>query len=177
MMDDRTGMPRGDSIEDLLVEQMHADLARQRWWQTLWGRISIAAGTVTLASTSLAAVILLEPRPVTETGVVHCLEANSRDADGSLSGAAVSIATPNGVIPLDDAIAVCRQMWESGRFNSLDPRDPSPTPASVPEQFTVCVTPDGAAAVAPGRAECSALKLNPYAPDTPKPLPRSTDEQ
>lgn len=168
-MGDRNGLPHGDSIEDLLVAQMHADLTRQRWWQTLQGRISIAAGAVTLASVSLAAVILLESRPVTETAVVHCLETNSRDADGSLSGAAVSIATPSGVIPIDDAIAVCRQMWESGRFNSPDPRDPSPTPGSVPEQFTVCVTPDGAAAVVPGRAECSALKLNPYAPDTPTP--------
>ncbi|APZ33062.1 hypothetical protein BOH66_01175 [Microbacterium aurum] len=65
-------------------------------------------------------------------------------------------------MPIDDAVETCRQMWASGRFESDDPLNPSPTPGAVPEAFTTCVTDDGIAAIVPGRVECSVLKLHPW---------------
>lgn len=164
MTDERDRMPHSRAIEAVLIARMRADLAKPKWWRTLHGRLAITIGSLAVVSTAVAAVILLDSRPVTDTGVVHCLESATRNQDGSLSGAAVSVAAPGGVVQIDDAIAICEQMWAAGSFNSEDPLDPDPTSGTVPDSFTTCVTPDGAAAVAPGRIECSVLKLHPYDP-------------
>lgn len=163
MIPDDNRMPRGAAIEEMLVAKMRADLTRPRWWQTITGRIAIGGGALLLmGTTAVAGVILLDSRHVDDTSVVHCLDRGSRNLDGSLPGAAMSVASPNGVVPLDDAVAACRMMWESGALESSDPLDPNPTPGVAPSQFTVCVTDTGAAAVVPGRIECSVLKLHPY---------------
>lgn len=160
-MSDPDRMPHGADIEELLVEHMHRDMARPQWWRTFKGRVAIAGAGLLVVSSAVAGVVLIESRQVSETVVVHCLETASRNLDGTLSGSAVSIAAPNGVIPIGDAEAVCRQMWESGAITSTDPLDPAPAPGEAPEAFTNCVTTDGAAAVVPGRIECSALGLHP----------------
>lgn len=162
MTDKSKRMPHGSEIEDLLIGQMQRDLARPKWWRTLRGRIVITVGALSIVSTAVAAVTLLESRPVTDTAIVHCLESASRNADGSLSGAAVSVAAPAGVVPITDAVSVCKQMWAAGGFDADDPLNPTPTHGAVPDDFTTCVTPDGSAAVVPGRIECSVLKLHPY---------------
>lgn len=156
------GMPHRKEVQDLLVEQMRRDLSRPVWWKTLWGRLTIASTVLVVAGAGVAAVVLLEERPVDDTSIVQCLEGPYRNSDGTLSGAAVSIATPDGVVPIEDAEAVCIQMWESGAFTETDPLSATPQPAVAPAEFTTCVTDNGEAAVVPGRIECSTLRLHPY---------------
>lgn len=162
MTDPSEAMPHHREVQDLLIEQMRRDLSRRPWWKTLAGRLSIAAGVLVVAGAGVAAVILLEERPVDDTSIVQCLEGPYRNADGTLSGAAVSIATPDGVVPIEDAEAVCIQMWESGAFAETDPLSATPAPAVAPSEFTTCVTDNGEAAVVPGKIECSTLRLHPY---------------
>lgn len=161
------GMPHRQQVQDLLIEQMRRDLSRPKWWKTVWGRIGIAGGVLAVAGAGVAAVVLLEERPVNETSVVQCLEGPHRNSDGTLSGAAVGIATPDGVVAIEDAEAVCAEMWESGAFGESDPLSASPSPGVAPSEFTVCVTDGGEAAVVPGRIECSVLQLHPYQPNVP----------
>lgn len=159
-MSDR--MPHHREVQDLLIEQMRRDLARPKWWKTIWGRIAIAGGVLTIAGAGVAAVVLLEERPVSETSVVHCLDGPYRNSDGTLPGAAASVATPDGVIPITDAEALCVEMWEGGAFEDHDPLDATPSPAVAPKEFTTCVTDEGEAAVVPGIIECSVLRLHPF---------------
>lgn len=159
-------MPNASTIEDLLVEQMRRDLTKPKWWQTIVGRIAISGGVLALgAMTAIAAVVLLDERAVSEATIVHCLDRDSRNLDGTLPGSAVSLATPDGVVPLGDAISACKAMWASGALSSNDPLEPTPAPGTVPSTFTLCVTDEGAAAVVPGRVECSVLDLHPYSPN------------
>ncbi|MFJ2543037.1 hypothetical protein [Microbacterium sp. NPDC087589] len=162
MTEPSEGMPHRSQVQDLLIEQMRRDLSRPVWWKTLWGRLSIAGSVLVIAGAGVAGVVLLEERPVDDTSIVHCLEGPYRNPDGTLSGAAVSIATPDGVVPIEDAEAVCTQMWESGAFEETDPLSATPGTAVAPSEFTTCVTDTGEAAVVPGRMECSTLRLHPY---------------
>ncbi|MBA8817556.1 hypothetical protein FHX48_002661 [Microbacterium halimionae] len=159
-MNDNERMPRAHAIEDLLVERMHSDLTRPRWWRTWWGKLSAAGTVFVLAGVSIAAFQVLQPAPVTDTEVVDCLADPPLNADGSLSGTSVSVLTEDGRINVDDAVATCRTVWEAG-FPADDPLDPSPTPGDIPTSFTVCVTNDGHPAVAPGDIDCVALSLHP----------------
>lgn len=156
-------MPRSSDIENLLVERMRADMARPGWWKTTWGRLTIAGGALAVAGASIAAVSFLQPEPVTDTVIVYCLERAQLNPDGSLPGAAVSLAAPDGVLPLTDVESVCEQMWASGSFDA-DALDASPAPGRVPETFTTCVTDGGAAAVLPDAASCSSVGMAPYRP-------------
>lgn len=160
------GMPHRAEVQDLLVEQMRRDLSRPKWWKTIWGRLAIAGGVLTLAGTGIAAV-MLEERPVSEAGLVWCLEGPYRNPDGSLSGAGASVATPDGVLSIDDAEAMCDLMWESGAMEETDPLAATSPPGVAPSEYTTCVTEYGEAAVVPGRIECSVLKLHPYQPNEP----------
>lgn len=159
-MSDR--MPHHREVQDLLIEQMRRDLSRPKWWKTIWGRVAIAAGILSVAGAGVAAVVLLDERPVSETGVVYCLEGPYRNADGSLSGAAASIATPDGVVAIEDAEALCTQMWEGGAFVDNDELSATPSPGTAPSEYTTCVTDEGEAAVVPGTIECSVLRLHPF---------------
>jgi hypothetical protein len=163
--DDR--MPNGPAIEDFLVERMRDDLTRPKWWNTLKGRLAIVGVSALVVSTGAAGVPLLQPRAVDDTTIVQCLETASRNLDGTLSGAAAAVATPEGVLEITDALAMCEQMWASGAFSSDDPLDPAPAPGIVPDAFTMCVTDEGSAAVVPGRIECSALALFPVSGEHP----------
>lgn len=156
-------MPYHREVQDLLIEQMRRDLSRPRWWMTVWGRFAVAGSIVAVVGAGVAAVVLLEEKSVSETSVVHCLEGPYRNSDGTLSGAAASIATPDGVVAITDAEALCVQMWEGGAFEDRDPLSATPTPASAPTQFTTCVNDEGEAAVVPGVIECSVLRLHPFA--------------
>lgn len=155
-------MPHHREVQDLLIEQMRRDLSRPRWWKTLWGRLAISGGVLTLAGAGVAAVVLLDERPVSETSVVHCLEGPYRNSDGTLSGAAASVATPDGVVAIEDAEALCIQMWEGGAFEDQDPMSATATPGVAPAEFTTCVNDEGEAAVVPGNIECSVLRLHPF---------------
>lgn len=162
MTDEHEGMPHRRAVQDLLVEQMRRDLARPVWWKTLWGRFSIAGGVLVVAGAGVAGVVLLDQRPVSDTSIVYCLEGPYRNSDGTLSGAAASVATPDGVVAIDDAEAMCVQMWEAGAFADNDPLSATTAPGVAPSEFTTCVTDQGEAAVVPGRIECSTLRLHPF---------------
>jgi hypothetical protein len=164
MSPDFDGMPHRAEVQDLLIEQMRRDLTRPKWWKTIWGRLAIAGGVLTLAGSGIAAVILLEERPVSETAIVWCLKGAYLNPDGSLPGSGSSFATPDGVIQITDAEAMCDIVWESGQMESTDPLDPSPAPGVAPSEYTTCVTEYGEPALVPGRIECSVLKLHPYQP-------------
>ncbi|WP_144876925.1 hypothetical protein [Microbacterium sp. 1.5R] len=162
MTDQSGGMPHRREVQDLLVEQMRRDLSRPSWWQSIWGRLAIAGSVLVVAGAGVAGVVLLEQQPVSDTSIVYCLEGPYRNPDGSLSGAAASIATPDGVVSIDDAEAMCVRMWESGAFAEDDPLSVSSPPGTAPAEFTTCVTDEGEAAVVPGRIECSTLRLHPF---------------
>lgn len=167
MSDDEGRIPHAEEIEDLVIARMRSQLTRPRWWRRTPARIAFAGGAVLLAGAGVAAAILLEARSVTETQIVQCLDRASTNADGTLPGTAVSIAAPTGVVPTEDAVAVCRDLWKAGGFNGNEPLNPSPSPGTVPNDFTTCVTDDGIAAVVPGRIECTDLRLHPYQPNVP----------
>jgi hypothetical protein len=162
-------MPHGPEIESLLVSQMRADLSKRPWYKRWYGRLSIAgAGLIVVGAAGIAGLALLTPEPVTDSFVVHCLsDAKLRTGD-QLSGAAATVASSDGVLPIDDAIAMCEQMWEAGALVGADPLDPQPSPGVVPREFTLCVTDEGEAAVVPARIDCSALRLHPYQPNVPE---------
>lgn len=162
MTDQHEGMPHRREVQDLLIERMRRDLTRPRWWKTVWGRLSIAGGVLVVAGAGVAGVVLLEQRPVSDTSIVYCLEGPYRNPDGTLSGAGASVATPDGVVSIKDAEAMCRQMWESGAFAETDPLSTTSAPGVAPSEFTTCVTDEGEAAVVPGRIECSVLRLHPF---------------
>lgn len=156
------GMPHRREVQALLIEQMRRDLTRPAWWKTLWGRLSITGGVLAIAGMGVAAVVLLEKQPVSETTIVHCLEGPYRNTDGTLSGAAASVATPDGVLAIEDAKALCIQMWEAGAFAGDDELAATQAPGVAPDEFTMCVTEEGEAAVVPGNIECSVLRLHPF---------------
>lgn len=161
MTDQQGPMPRGAAIEDLLVQNMRNDLTRPKWWQTWRGRFAIVGASALVVSTGIAGVSLLQPRPVDDTTIVHCLETAGRNLDGTLSGFAATIISEDGKLDVTDAVGLCEQMWAAGTFTSDDPLNPTPDPGAVPDSFTTCVTDEGSAAVVPGRIECSALGLFP----------------
>ncbi len=162
-MSDR--MPRGGAIEDALVAQMHRDLTRRPWykrWQWRLGMVGV--GALVVGAGTFAGTTLLTHEEVTDTSWVQCLSEAQLNPDGSLPAHAATVASPDGMIPIDDAKALCAQMWEAGVMTSADPLDASPSPGVVPSEFTVCVGDDGEAVVAPGRIACSTLRLHPYQP-------------
>lgn len=166
-MVDNERIPHSREIEELLIRNMRADLARGGWWTRWWGRLAIAAGVVVLTGVGIAAVVILSREPVTETQVVHCMEGAFRTPGGDLSGSAASIATPEGVLDINDATALCTAMWEAGAFEPGEPLAPTRPKGTAPTTFTPCVTDEGMAAIVPGEIDCSALRLHPYQPNVP----------
>ncbi|HEU4540830.1 MAG TPA: hypothetical protein VFR23_06845 [Jiangellaceae bacterium] len=131
-------------------------------------RVPIAAGlgaAVALAGGTAAAIVLTR-EPVTDSSLVHCLARAELDAQGNYPGTAVAAtASQGGPVSVEDARAACEEAWRQG---ILDPSAeigaplPDPDPArraAVPAELSVCVMPDGSAAVVPGAAACGELDL------------------
>ncbi|MDQ1129427.1 hypothetical protein [Microbacterium sp. SORGH_AS_0888] len=159
-------MPHGPQIEDALVARMHADLTRRPWytrWQ--WRLGLVGAGALVIGAGAFAGTSLLTHKPVSDTTMVTCASDAQLNPDGSLAGTAMSVATPEGVLAIDDAIAMCRLAWNSGAMTRTDPLDPSPPPGVAPSRFTLCVADDGTATVVPGDILCSSLRLHPWSAD------------
>lgn len=159
-------MPHGRQIEDVLVAQMRADLTRRPWYTRWQGRLGIVgAGVLVIGVGTFAGTSLLTHEPVSDTAMVNCVSEAQLNPDGSLPRIAMSVATPEGVLAIDDAIAMCRLAWESGAMTRTDPLEPSPSPGVAPERFTLCVADDGTATVVPGEMACSSLRLHPWSAD------------
>ena len=95
------------------------------------------------------AAIVFGSAPVTDTTIVHCLSSTVRNVDGTYPGSSATIADGNGPGRVDDARALCAQMWEQGVLSpTVDPTAPTQGPGAVP-QLQVCVMRDGTAAVVP----------------------------
>ena len=95
---------------------------------------------------------------------MHCLSSASRNADGSYPGSQATIASESGEGRVEDATALCTQMWQQGVLHGdFEPGQASNPPGTVPAHLQVCVMPDGSAAVVPGESEgvCQAIGLAP----------------
>jgi hypothetical protein len=132
-------------------------------------RVPVAVGlgaTVALAGGTAAAIVLTQ-EPVRDTGLVHCFARAELDSDGSYPGTAIAAGTPRDEpVSVTDAVGACAQVWRTGILDpSAEIGAPLPDPdqagrAPVPAELSVCVMPDGAAAVVPGSpAACAELGL------------------
>jgi len=72
------------------------------------------------------------------------------------------IASTSGEQRIDNAIALCRQMWEQGVLNAKHDALSTGTTSPVPPVLSVCVMSDGSAAVIPApETACMQMGLAP----------------
>lgn len=127
----------------------------------LWG----GAGILGVAALTTGSALLFNAAPVTDISIVHCLSSIVPAADGTYPGSSATIADGTGPGRVDDALDLCRQMWQQGILSGpVDPIAPthSPTNVEVPS-LQVCVMRDGTAAVVPSdnSATCQSLGMAP----------------
>lgn len=155
--------PRVDAVRRILAQQVRdePELRRKRRRQriVLWS--GVGALTVGLATTG--ATMLLHAAEVTDRSIVHCLSSTTPNQDGSYPGSAATIAENDGPGRVDDALALCTEMWQQGVLSAdVNPTAPTQNPgdAAVPPLQT-CVLRDGTAAVVPGDSEsiCQAVGM------------------
>lgn len=155
---------RTDAIRELLASQIRDEpelrrrRARRRW--LVWGGI----GIFVIGGLGTAGSILFGDAPVTDKSIVYCLSSTIPQADGSYPSSAATIADPDGPGRVDDALALCGDMWRHGILDAeFDPTATTyaPTQFPVPE-LQVCVMRDGAAAVVPSEnvAICQTLGMS-----------------
>ncbi|MEV7694010.1 hypothetical protein AB0N73_11855 [Microbacterium sp. NPDC089189] len=152
---------RTRAIRELLAQRIRDDPAIRR--KRLRRRIAVwgSAGLVGAVALTTGAAILFGATPVTDKTIVHCLSSTIRDADGTYPGSSATIADGNGPGRVDDALALCAQMWKQGALNpSVDPTAPTQSPGMVPP-LQVCVMRDGTAAVVPSSSAsvCQSLGM------------------
>jgi hypothetical protein len=165
--DDRFPEMRPDrdaAIRAMLIEHVRdaparsAARRRRRWWAIG------AAGVLTAAIGATAGAVVLDATRVSNDELVHCMSSDTRAPDGGYPGVAATVASDDQVGRVDDAIALCEQMWLEGRFGpDYDPLAVTNPPGQIPASFQVCVMPDESAVVVPSDdlAVCSRLGLAP----------------
>lgn len=173
MIDPTDDLPPMSPIREAAIRRLvvgHAVAAveakvrfRHRRWMIWTGAGLLAAG---LGAT--AGSIVLQARSVSNDHIVHCLTSDRRSPDGSYPGPMASVATENERGRVDDALQVCKMMWEQGAMApGFDPTSTTNKPGLVPPALIVCVLPDGSAAVVPSSdpAVCRELGLAPSKQD------------
>jgi len=154
---------RTEAIRELLAANIRdePEIRRRRAYRRwlIWGGIGVFA----LGSLGTAGSILFNAVPVTDKSIVYCLSSTVPAPDGEYMSSAATLANPDGPARVDDAVALCSQMWQHGVFrDDYDPLAPTygPTEYDVPE-LQVCVRRDGAAAVVPSKNPeiCQAIGL------------------
>ena len=152
---------RTQAIRELLAQRIRDEPAvrrtRRRRRIVLWSSV----GLVGAATLTTAAAIVFGSAPVTDTTIVHCLSSTTRGADGSYPGSSATIADRDGPGRVDDARALCAQMWEQGVLSpTVEPTAPTQSPGTVPP-LQVCVMRDGTAAVVPSNnaSVCQSLGM------------------
>ena len=159
---------RTDAIRGLLADTIRDEpevrrrRTRRRW--LVWGGVGVFA----FGALGTAGSILVNTVPVTDKSLVYCLSSTVPGPDGEYMSSAATIANPDGPARVDDAVALCSDMWRHGVFSDdYDPTIPTygPTEYDVPE-LQVCVRPDGAAAVVPSDSPeiCQAIGLSKIEP-------------
>ncbi len=102
---------------------------------------------------------------MTDKTIVHCLSSAIRGPNGTYPGSSATIADGAGPGRVDDAIALCSQMWQQGVLSgTVDPTAPTQTPGNITvPPLQVCVMRDGTAAVVPSEnpSVCQSLGLAP----------------
>lgn len=169
----RFSAERSAAIEALLANVAQEGTPENRHFQNTKGkRILLSGVAVALVATGGAAVMQL---PVTDKSSIACfaraeLSGNQFPGTTAVLGEGTRVGEPStqrNPIPIEDALALCRDMWA---HHGLDPDSPNGRPhpslydrnASypIPNPLTVCVLNDGRAAVIPGDEKvCASLGL------------------
>lgn len=121
---------RTEAIRRLLADRVRSEPALRR--RTLKVRVLVWGGIGLLAAgaTATGASVLLDAARVNDKTIVHCLSSTTRGANGEYDGSSATIAEEFGPGRVDDAIALCTQMWEQGVLGSnVDPTAPARDPA------------------------------------------------
>jgi hypothetical protein len=155
---------RKAAMRSILEEAIATEPPRYARFRT---PVAVGVGTAVALAGGTATAYVISQRPVTEEALVHCFSRAELTPDGAYPGTAVAVATQNGdAVPIDDALTACNQLWQDGLLDQdAAIGAPMPEPATnqdgvAPSPMTVCVMPDGAAAVVPGTANtCNELGL------------------
>ncbi len=141
---------RTRAIRELLAQRIRDEPAIRRTRVRRRLAVWSGAGLVGAVALTTGAAILLGSAPVTDKTLVHCLSSTTRGANGAYSGSSATIADGDGPGRVEDARALCAQMWEQGVLSpTVDPTAPTQSPGVAPP-LQVCVMRDGSAAVVPG---------------------------
>lgn len=155
---------RTTAIRGLLAEHIRQEpeLRRRRVRRRalLWAGV----GVLSLGVAGTGAAIVLGTAPVTDTSIVHCLSSTEPQLDGTYPGSSATIPDGSGPGRVDDALALCSQMWQQGVLDgAVDPTAPSQAldGRDIPA-LQVCVARDGSAAVVPSahRGICPSLGMS-----------------
>ncbi|MET4582961.1 hypothetical protein ABIE21_002471 [Conyzicola nivalis] len=155
---------RTDAIRGLLAETIRdePEFRRRRIRRRLliWGGV----GLITIGGLSTAGSVLFGDAPLTDQSIVQCFSSTVPNADGTFPGSGATVATKDGPGRVDDALALCSEMWRHGILSSgYDPTAATyaPEETEVPA-LQVCVMRDGTAAVVPSEdaAICQALGMS-----------------
>ncbi len=150
-----------DQLADCIRNEPSLRQKRIKRRVMLWGSIGLLAA----GATATGASVLLDAANVSDKSIVHCLSSASRGANGEYPGSSATIAEDFGPGYVEDAIALCEQMWEQG---VLDPNVNPTAPVQdgingIAPLLQVCVMRDGTAAVVPSDtpAVCQTIGLAP----------------
>ena len=142
---------RTEAIRDLLAQTIRdePELRRRRTRRRLlvWGGI----GLLTVGGLSTAGSVLFREAAITDQSIVQCFSSTVPNPDGSFPGSGATVATKDGPGRVDDALALCTEMWRQGVLSpGFDPVAPpqEPDETRIPD-LQVCVMRDGIAAVVP----------------------------
>ncbi|PPF25722.1 hypothetical protein C5C95_05755 [Rathayibacter sp. AY1B7] len=130
-------------------------------------RIAIAAVPAAVILAAVSGGLFFAQAPVSDTMTVACFARAERNGS-EFPGTTGALATQDGIpgsgdqVPIPDAIAFCSDLWRQGALD-VDTANGSPVdlrPGQIPSELTVCVMPDGIAAVIPGTSDvCGQLGL------------------
>lgn len=161
---------RSAAIEALVTNVAQSGTPENEHFQNAKGKRVLLSGVAIALVTTGAAVVM--QMPVTDKSSIACLaraELHGNNFPGTtmVLGVPSTAERPDSTVMIEDALSLCQAAWAQ---NVIDPKDPDglahPSlhdPSSshpVPNPLTVCVLPDGRAAVIPGDEKvCGALGL------------------
>lgn len=153
---------RGGHLMTVVAEQSTSRRRRIRW--AVPGAV---AALMLTGGVAVAAYVVSQPATVREQ--VHCY--TEADVNGYRSDGAGATAEGKPADVADEAVALCRQLWEFGVLTEgpaaaqapppeQDPKAGQPAIKRVAPPLVACVVSDGVAGVFPGdAATCARLNL------------------